>query len=134
MIPVMQTRYDEHGNCFESCIASLLHLKLEEVPNLAAYEENGLWLNKLNEWLSKKGLVYFELELPITEKKLFFKNYDFYYIQIGKTTRSKNILHAVIGRKGKIVHDPFPKSPGLIDSKKIKMGILVSNCFNKIKE
>ena len=130
MLPVKQTRLKENGNCFEACIASLLNLKLEGVPDLLAYDQ-GPWMEKLNEWLNiKYNLVYMEVHMPSNEVENFFLNKDFYHVIIGNTTRSPEIKHAVIGRKGKMVYDPHPSNIGVIKSDILYIGILVSRCAN----
>jgi len=128
MIPVKQTRYDEMGNCMEACIASLLHLKIEEVPKLFSYKTDGSWIIKLNNWLNKKGLVYIEMIVPEEQSEVFFKDKDFYYILIGQTRKNLNIHHAVIGRKGEIIHDPFPVKTKFIEEKNPTIGVIVLQC------
>lgn len=130
MIPVQQTRTGSNGNCFEASIASLLGLPIEQVPDLGAYEDNGLWMEKLNEWLAQKGLSYFESRIARNELDDFFIDKDFYHVLIGPTERSKRILHAVVGRKGKMVHDPHPDNIGvLLNEETVRMGVIVFQCI-----
>ncbi len=129
MTPVKQTRLGKNGNCFEASIACLLNLKLEEVPDLLAYE-HGPWMEKLNNWLAKEyKLTYMEVHIPIKEADDFFSDKDFFHIICGNTTRSTHIKHAVIGRKGKMVHDPHPSNIGLVEDDMLHIGILVSQCI-----
>lgn len=128
MIPIYQTRLGATGNCFEASIASLLNLPLDQVPDLAAYEDNGLWADKLNEWLAPKGLAYFEARIARNEIDDFFKHKDFYHIICGPTARSAKIHHAVVGRKGKMVHDPHPDGIGVLEEENLNIGVLVSKC------
>ena len=129
MIPLKQTRLGETGNCFETCIASLLNLEIEQVPDLLAYE-HGPWMEKINEWLaSKYKLAYIILYLPKIERDCFFSDKDFYHVMIGNTNRSSDIKHAVVGRRGKMVHDPHPDNIGILDDDMLKIGVLVSQCL-----
>ncbi len=131
MKPVTQSRTGLDGNCFESCIASLLELQLAEVPDLAAYEDDGRWLKKLNEWLGPKyGLAYLELSIAHDETDNFFSDKDFYHVMIGPTERSGKIKHAVIGRKGRMVHDPHPSQRGILrEDSFLMIGVLVKACI-----
>jgi hypothetical protein len=59
MIPVEQTRFggpehpfEERGNCFGACLASLLEVGLEELPAVAAFDEG--W-HELLGWLRGRG-------------------------------------------------------------------------------
>lgn len=127
MTPTQQTIYGEKGNCFEACIASFFDIPINDVPNLNAYEE-GEWLEKLNDWLRPQGLVYFEGRILYGEMDEFFRDKDFYYIAIGPTIRSAEILHAVIGRKGKTLFDPHPDNPGILKEKNgMRFGVFVKS-------
>ena len=59
MTPVFQTRTGANlGNCTEACIATVLSLKLSDVPDLC---EGGVrrpdWAATLSDWLRARGLV-----------------------------------------------------------------------------
>ena len=71
MIPVTQTKVVVRnskgemivrGNCFPACIASLLELPIQEVPNVELFmEENNAntdWIDVINMFLAKRGLTY----------------------------------------------------------------------------
>jgi hypothetical protein len=55
--PVTQTVTDiGKGNCFAACLASLLHLECNEVPNfIGDSSEDDNWFAICNEWLAKRG-------------------------------------------------------------------------------
>jgi len=104
MKPVMQTRFSEDGNCFEACIASILEIPLEEVPDLKECKDVYEWNKTINSWLKTKGLQYMELET---------KEYPFYFIEsyhliIGH--KERGIYHAVVGLNGNVVHNPHPNT------------------------
>ena len=125
MKPVIQTRTGATGNCFEACIASILELKLEEVPDFSAYSEDQTWVKKLNKWLSKRGLVYFEVNIDVSCTNDFFKSRNFYHILIGDTVGGGKLKHAVVGNNGKMVYDPHPSNIGIIKEKILTMGLFV---------
>ena len=88
-------------------------------------------MKKLNEWLAREyQLQYFESHIKIKELKDFFFDKDFYHIIVGKTIRYEKLLHAVVGRKGKMVHDPHPKGVGLVEEDILRFGIVVYQCFS----
>jgi hypothetical protein len=105
----MQTKFGpEVGNCFEACLSSITHLPIEPIPS---YKGEG-WFDKCNKYLAKHGLV-----LVMYGPKIFevYKNLaDLYCIAGGKSPRF-NCNHAVVFRKGKMVHDPHPDNTGISD-------------------
>lgn len=122
MIPVMQTK---PTNCLEACIASLLEVRIEDIPDLEAYTD-GPWMKKLNEWLEiNYQVVYMEVQILSKEVSKFFQDKDFFHIIIGKTLRSSKIRHAIIARQGKMLHDPYPGGLGVLDDEFLMIGILV---------
>jgi hypothetical protein len=129
MTPVKQTKFGTEGNCFNACIASLLDLKIDQVPELQGWEDEQ-WITELNEWLINRGQVYFELRIAKTESTLFFRNKDFYHVLIGQSPRLDGYDHCVVGRKGIIIHDPHPDNIGIVDNDSyIKIGIIASTCI-----
>jgi len=129
MKPVYQTRLFTNGNCFEDSIASLLELDIDDVPDLLAYQDDQRWVGKLNEWLAQKGLCYMESLLPLEDVEDFFSNKDFYHTIISDTTSDGKVKHAVIARKGKMIHDPHPAQLKMIEPDEfLRIGYLVSTC------
>jgi hypothetical protein len=122
MRKVDQSRFGfPHGNCFAACVASLLGISIEELPDLNAC--TGDWTRPLNRWLAQYGLAYVEM---CTETNAFYTRLPrgLHAILGGlsprhtKTPEGQSIHHAVIGcADGKwafeIVHDPHPSRDGL---------------------
>ncbi len=116
MIPVMQTLFPEEGNplrgnCFASCLASLLEMKLEEVPHVMEYED---WRERTNEWLAKFGLGSVEVRIDTDEACLYPIPPGMFVVVTGKTVRHESRLHSVIaktmsgGCTWEYLHDPHP--------------------------
>ena len=106
----MQNMFGENkGNCLSACIASILEVDISVVPNWAE-EKN--WSQVVSDWLYKNyGLRY--LELARTDHIEFFaEKSECFYIMSGKSFRG-DFWHAVVGHKGKMVHDPHPENRGL---------------------
>jgi hypothetical protein len=130
MIPVHQTKFEGKigtGNCFQACMASLLHCSIEEVPEL---KESNTYEGKLaliNRWLDKRGLAYLEIGPP----QRYFFEVDFYYILSGPVEGEPplGLNHAVVARKGRIVFDPVPGGkPITSDPKLLRIGFLIKKC------
>ncbi len=133
MKPVPQTRLSDndnkiYGNCWEACLASLLEIPIEDVPELNAgdpEDTEGLWVLNTNTWLATRGLMF--LEFPsLPPDDYAHMGIDTYHIIIGPSPR-KNGSHAVVGRNGKIVHDPHPDKTGLLNGKWMH-AVLVKTC------
>lgn len=107
MKPCLQTSFgDKQGNCFSACIASLLELAIEDVPNFCVDYGEDDWQNEAEKWLGKRGLAL--VSVQINEE---VPAWDFYWMAGGKSGRG--IYHAVIYRAGELVHDPHPSGCGI---------------------
>jgi hypothetical protein len=122
MIPVYQTPGHPVGNCLQACIASVLELPIEEVPDFCGPTENQsgydtAWFDKLLMWSRHRGvaLAHFWLEdqWPIVN--------GCWGIVVGKSPRGE-IHHAVVCRAKhnygvthlNYVHDPHPSGGFLV--------------------
>ena len=112
MIPIDQTKFGKpDGDCFAACIASILEVPLEELPNLNGYSDDEWWL-KTQQWV-EENTCYSYIEVSITtleEAAPIFGNS--YWIATGKSPRG-DYNHAVVFLKGEMVHDPHPDKTGL---------------------
>ena len=117
MIPVYQTIISDetkniHGNCFPSCLASILEIPLHEVPTFQNMGNN--WFTVLWDFLISKGY-----EFHGTGKKenalIYDKGIDGYYIVNGSSPRGFKRGHSVVYYRGKLVHDPYLGGNGVLD-------------------
>lgn len=107
MKPCFQTSFgDKQGNCLSACIASLLELAIEDVPNFCVDYGDEHWQDATEEWLRKRGLAL--VSVQINEE---VPPWDFYWMAGGKSRRG--VYHSVIYRAGELVHDPHPSACGL---------------------
>jgi len=123
MKPVKQTLFGpKEGNCFAACIASLLELPLEAVPNFCLYDD---WYHRVNKFLAPMGLCY--IEMAIDSRGLYYSLIDSntYYVLCGKSP-NYDCLHAVVAQGTEIVHDPNPSNKGLLDRQEV--GLIVHLC------
>ena len=115
MIPVFQTIVSDeakgiHGNCFPSCLASIMEIPLEQVPALQILGTN--WFPTLWDFLIEQGY-----EFHGTGKKenalTYDKGIDGYYVVNGASPRGFKRGHSVVYKNGLLVHDPYPGGKGL---------------------
>lgn len=139
MIPYIQTNLsDEAGSCYATCIAAILSLPLEAVPNFRELSNpNGdqVWL--ADEWLRyhhKKRIIAIEMyrnEAPdkgrvLTNQtlmnRLFHRNQEELVIISGVSPRKRadggRKYHCVVARADcwgfEMVHDPHPDGNGIV--------------------
>lgn len=109
MVPVHQTQFVAKpgdpkvtGNCMAACVASLLEMNLEDVPNFAAIE--GDWWGEFQAWLYDRGWVALTLDGDYPWPG---------YSAISGDSPRGDFKHLVVGLNGKLAHDPHPSGDGL---------------------
>lgn len=116
MKPVYQTRFgglkapfEERGNCFQACVASILEIPLEEAFDCRTWEDE-TWFDKFNDWLSKYGLVCIAFDhndkkpLACTEIK------GYAIMECKSETLYHGEYHVVVIKDQEVVHDPNPNA------------------------
>jgi len=115
MTPVFQTRLGVGGNCFQACVASVLNLALDDVPDFCnLYKDN--WWNMFVDWLLMRG--YTAVLVDARGKKYA----DWFgpgsvAIVTGESPRNSDLDHSIVvyctntGRKKH--HDPAPCGGGI---------------------
>lgn len=109
MIPITQTDpTKETGNCFAACIASILEIPLDEMPNF----HSEFWADDWIEWLRPRGFSLMTWDLPDDIEILRHERRRYlmpgYCILAAESPRF-DCLHAVVCLDGEIVHDPHPE-------------------------
>ena len=108
------------GNCFASCVASILEMPLADVPNFCAIE--GDWWKPFQYWLFMRGLYAVEVVCNYEQHYLWPLPPDVLCIVTGKSPRG-DFSHAVVARTVagetgdgeynhgfEYVHDPHPSN------------------------
>lgn len=95
MIPQTQSRVGSNGRCFNACLASILELKERQVPD---FPDKG-FRQAVDDFLAPFGLVYRRTSKSVAP-------FGYHTIE-GISPRGG--LHAVVGKDGKVVHDPHPQ-------------------------
>lgn len=106
MKPVFQEVFcSENGDCFRACVASILELKLEEVPMF-----KGGCQRQYSDWLNKYyGIIVRTFSV---EDEDFHETAPWFYDEVGyqiltvKSQRFLGVHHAVVGQGLRIIHDP----------------------------
>jgi hypothetical protein len=112
MIPLKQTILGDEGNCFETCVASLLGISVAKVPSFGKDPEN--WYKNAKKFVFDYGYDIFaatvpdrgfpEGDYPLSE--------EVYHIVGG--TSPRGLPHAIIFKGPKPFHDPHPSNTGLL--------------------
>jgi hypothetical protein len=114
MIEVTQTTFGngddpddlrEPGNCFAACLASIFELSLKDLPK-DLNDSNKIWWDEVTKWCTTT-FDYIPVYLDAST------DYDFngLCIAIGKSPR--DVRHAVIYDKGRMIFDPHPSRGGI---------------------
>ena len=104
MKPVMQRIIDsKNGDCLKCCVASLLELPYEKVPN---FVEELDWNYAMQKFLKTYNMypLYLQRTDPLYQKVN--------YIATGKSFRG-DFHHAIIMNGNDMVHDPHPSNLGI---------------------
>jgi len=110
MIKVLQTKFcteNQNGNCLAACLASILELRIEDIPQFEDMFED--WWPNVLKFLGSKGLY------PLRWDEEY--HFNGFYLVRGTSPRDPEIDHQVIYFDGKIIHDPHPDNTGVLDVK-----------------
>lgn len=115
MKPVMQTEFGERGDCVRACVASILELKVEDVPHFlldddGEIDEDGA-TGRLVNWLALRNKRLRHVWVwPGFHKCL---RPICYCMGAGKSPRGITAGHMVVYQGGVLAHDPHPDGQGL---------------------
>ena len=108
MVPTLQSRTGPRGNCMSACVASLLELPIDAVPDfLREPGDTSIfdWSTRLDEFLRPYGLyaLHFSGSSGVFPGCL--------HIITGWSPRGRP--HACVGQGRRVVFDPHPDQTGL---------------------
>jgi hypothetical protein len=121
MKPVMQTSFGNgKGNCFTACVASLLELRIGEVPDFCLLYGDHEWWLELEKWMAVRGLAPIEIcfaggtdvDAEGFDHKVFYVRRDVPLILSGKN--AAGVAHCVVLYDGDRIHNPNPNCTGLV--------------------
>lgn len=106
MKPIYQTQFDSKtGNCLQACIASILEIPLDRVPNFMLEDD---LTTALDSFLAQFRLVSITL---VASQVSGWEPTGFHLI--GGASPRGEVGHSVVGHNGEMVHDPHPSGDGL---------------------
>lgn len=105
----------QYGDCYRTCIASILEIEPEKVPHFYQTGEPGS-LEKVRDWLYKYDCylidVAFRNNNIIELLRMLNSSYrNIYCIISGQSDRGYD--HACVLYNGEIIHDPHPSKKGI---------------------
>lgn len=129
MKPIYQTIVDiKSGDCIRACVASILELPIDAVPNFIRFSTS--WHNVLKYFLLSLGYDWYGTGFPHSHK---IKEYTIKGFVIGSVASKtfKDTTHSiVVNSKGLCVHDPNPnnawKGINVLKTNQLKHWLLIA--------
>jgi hypothetical protein len=95
---------EEKGNCTEASVASILGLRLEDVPDFRANGVDQFW-SSFRKFFQSRGF----------EAVLMPGNFAPETLYLASGISPRGVHHMVVMRDGALVHDPHPSKAGIGD-------------------
>jgi hypothetical protein len=120
MTPIKQTILSNpdtgtRGNCFQACLASLLDLPIEKVPDF--HEMGTDWADSFYDFLDRNGCYFYGT--PSFNAIASEKGIDGYVIVGGTSPRGIISGHSVIYKDGQPFFDPHPSNDFLLEPQEV---------------
>lgn len=117
---VMQTIISKNGNCFPACLATVLGLKLEDIPNfaMASKGDRTKYWELVKDYLTTIG--YKHTLVPFRRVK-GTPQLNGLVIVIGSAPTGST--HSVVYRDGSLFHDPHPNGNGVMPDQAVILEI-----------
>lgn len=122
MKPIMQTILKPpHGNCLQACLASILELTLDDVPNFCSTDLGPAeeWCQRMQQWLNDEYGMGWMPVLPSDQGEATYpEGTSIGYplglsIKTGKSPRD-DWQHCCVARDSVVIHDPHPDGTGIL--------------------
>jgi len=104
------TPLKQQGNCFQSCVATVLQIPLDEAFNHSSYADDE-WLLEFNKWLEQYGLgcIFVEMSQEKPANTTTLKGINI--AECMSKTLYNGERHAVVIRDHfELLHDPNPNA------------------------
>jgi len=108
LIKVYQTKFGVGGDCLRASLASYFEISIDEVPSFELFQRNR-WRIELLNWLLRKGYTLLEQRMHPSD--------DCFYLMLARTPNG--VLHCVVNRNGRTVHDPTPNHATDLEMEKV---------------
>lgn len=103
------------GNCMQAALATVLGLRLDQVPHFLAYND---WWAQCNAWLLKRYALHL-LNFKWTSNDWPLP--PVVHFMIGRTVRNSD--HVVVAFAGETIFDPHPSDAGLSEPNSVEVFI-----------
>jgi hypothetical protein len=116
VIAVDQTTFGHgKGNCFAACVASILDLPIESVPNFCCDFTDDTWWAELKAWLRPRGCVpwFIDLNNDNREGALGLVREWAIVPYIGSGPNPDGVVHSTVWIGDAMAHDPNPSRRGI---------------------
>jgi len=116
-----QTKIGEAGNCWSTCIANILQINPQNVPDFCAKwipgDESRQWVTDTEEWLHTYGYeLHWYLEPPDDPASIVIA-----------LVKYPKWSHAVLWQHNKLLHDPYPNSTALPSAPEMYVSMVAVN-------
>jgi len=119
---ILQTKFNENGNCLQACLATLLKIDINKIPDFDINNDGeGKWMKSFSNWLDKEFNKIFFLFI-LNSELIFLLKDSLYILLIDSNSKNK---HAVIARKNTIIFDPMVGKIGKRITKKMNPQYLI---------
>lgn len=114
MKPIYQTEFGSKGNCLQASIASVLDLKLNQIPNIANCDEEVSdieWPLFLQEVMNELGYVMTVTVFDGTQDSAIkisrmSKDTEGYFVTVG-SNKNRTAMHSNVWNYNGLVFDPY---------------------------
>ncbi len=101
MIPISQSRRSPQGDCLRACIASLLEVGINDVPDFISARDNPgddypAWYIEIQSWLKERGYGLSEFQLDKDTQWRAIMPWPMWCIFLGP--HPTGIRHAIVGQ------------------------------------
>ena len=106
MVPAQQTRTGANGDCFPSCLASILEIPIADIPEFS--REPDQWLQDVQDWLATLGLYYVQVKPNDPALQAAFRSGGTVWT-VMEGTSPRGGQHAIVAKNGFPWFDPHPQ-------------------------
>jgi hypothetical protein len=98
------------GNCFQACVASLLEVPIDHIPNFSECSAES-WAEEACHWAARHGIELLDFKREAAGESVSWFGAG-YYIGSGPSPRG-DWNHSCVYKGSNMVHDPFPGGGGI---------------------
>lgn len=100
------------GDCLRACVASVLELPLDAVPNFCG-DHGDEWFRELRRWSRARGLN------PLLVHPDYLREDPHGVCVVSGQSPRGDWLHSVVYRDGALAHDPHPSRAGVLTTQDV---------------